>query len=116
MPPQELIEMFWWGASCLLIISIGISIFLSVIKDLLKNIKNKNAIIKVIGIITGIFLLCISTFYPFNLIPILIKVILGMICGYYSDVSHIWVFILFKKWFENKLNINSKIEEQNENK
>lgn len=54
-PPVQLVEMFWWGLACILIISVGISVTLSVIKEIVRAIyplpdKVESSMLRFLGI------------------------------------------------------------------
>jgi hypothetical protein len=106
-PPPQLTEMFWWGLASILIISVGISVALSIIKEIVRSFRKlPNKVeklgLRLLGILLGVLILSFAQFYPFNLMPITITILLGMITGAHSELVYRWFLKALESWLKKK--------------
>jgi hypothetical protein len=112
-----MLEMFWWGFACIIIISVGISIILSFLKESIRifkkfDKKTESFILRTLGILIGLFLISIANFYPFDIIPLTIRIMLGIIAGAHSELAYRWFLKTIEIWIKSKLHSLSNHEEK----
>jgi hypothetical protein len=118
LPPSQMLEMFWWGFACILIISVGISIILSVLKESIRFFKKfdkkiESSILRILGILIGVCLISAATFYPFDMIPLTIRIMLGIIAGAHSEPAYHWLLKTVEAWIKRRFHLPSNDEGEN---
>jgi hypothetical protein len=108
LPPARLVEMSWWGLSCVLIVSVGISVILSVIKEVIRSFRKlpdtiETNLLRLIGIVIGSLLIGFADFYPFEIMPVMLRVFLGMIAGAHSELVYRWFLKAIEAWVKKKV-------------
>lgn len=106
-PPPQLTEMFWWGLASILIVSVGISVALSIIKEIVRSFRKlpdkvEKLGLRLLGILLGVLILSFAQFYPFNLMPITITILLGMITGAHSELVYRWFLKALESWLKKR--------------
>lgn len=108
MIPDMLVEMLWWMGASLLAISIGTSVIISFVKEIIrhwKKLKDKHEklLLRLVAVIIATSIVGTATWYPFDTIPLVIKIFCGIAAGAHTEMIYQWVIKSVEHWLKKKL-------------
>lgn len=107
MIPEMLVEMLWWMGASLLAISIGTSVIISFVKELIRHLvklkdNHEKLILRLIAVIIASVVVGTATWYPFDTIPVVIKIFCGIAAGAHTEMIYQWVIKGVEHWIKKK--------------